>query len=827
MMPPTSGRRPPGRGRFFALAGPIALGLAAAACSDDGIVEPTPVESAVGKAIQCQASLEPAEVTCLPQRSAPTTEPSDGSDILLGGHDHLVRVEATDATHDADGGVLRAQVNVENRLDRLLGTVDGFEVTGVEVFHLSDPVVTSGGGDVRLRNSDGTDVLLEGARPYFRYDEILGPGETSSKRTWEWSVDPATGSFHFELLVRADVRSSPEPPTTGFENRQGETWTAHQEELEFLAAVAEGSPRVALTEIGQSIEGRPIHLLRLGYPEPPPDESIAEGRSVLFIGAQHGNEPAGREAALELLRDLAFTRDSELLKYLEETTLLFIPTASPDGREDDSRTNAMGIDTNRDHTRFLTPEGQAMARVLRDFTPHVVVDAHERPGASSPDMQVLWPRNLNVHEPVREESRRLVEDYILGALGRAGFGGGLYAPSPGPPGDENETILRNTAGLRHSVSLLTESSGQQEKAHRTEVQRVTFDAVVDFHRTRSDEVAAAVTEGPEAALDAAAESEPVFLFGADNAPPDPEDVLDPAPCGYVINVQQAETLEPQERLFPLQLEAASDSSYFVPAGQPMGRLAPLLLDERARANVVDGVPVVDPETCGDPGSVPPPSPPPPSEEAQFEANFSLHEPGASPAGWSESWRASQWTVLEGPGRVRHEVDDDGGRRALVWDEVGDNGHVQGDVEIFGLVRVKEPMPTTRFQMAVHVSGETERENAFYVDGRGSSTLRINRYRDGSFSSLATGSLPFTIEPDTWYRVVLRREGTYLRAKMWPDGTEEPAEWQVVTASTLHDGGQVGVSHFAAGAVNSWAYIGVGTGGLPAPRAPEDLVASPD
>jgi hypothetical protein len=344
--------------------------------------------------------------------------------------------------------------------------------------------------------------------------------------------------------------------------------------------------------------------VRLGYPAPPADEEIAAGRSVLVFGSQHGNEPAGREMTLQLLRDLAVTDDDELISQLSETTVLIIPTANPDGRVANTRQNADGVDTNRDHLHMATPEGQTMARVLRDYTPDITVDAHERPSGRNPDMELLWPRNLNVYEPVRELSQQLVEDYAWPDTENAGFTVGLYGPNPGAPGDENETISRNAIGLRHGLGMLTETGGQDPPVFRVDAQLASMHSVLRFHRERIDEIAEAVTAAPLHKETVGAEqSEPFFLFGADNDPPDDEDVLDPPPCGYVIDTAQAQQIESPVELFPLVTEQVADDVVFVTMAQPMMTVVPLLLDADARANLVDGVALYDPAECADPASV--------------------------------------------------------------------------------------------------------------------------------------------------------------------------------------------------------------------------------
>lgn len=62
----------------------------------------------------------------------------------------------------------------------------------------------------------------------------------------------------------------------------------------------------------------------------------------------------------------------------------------------------------------------------------------------------------------------------------------------------------------------------------------------------------------------------------------------------------------------------------------------------------------------------------------------------------------------------------------------------------------------------------------------------------------------------------------MHAKVWPYGEKEPAEWLITTVDSSFNEGRVGVSHVTSGRVNEWAFYGVGTGGEPAPRAPEDL-----
>src|SRR5699024_9895639 len=130
-----------------------------------------------------------------------------------------------------------------------------------------------------------------------------------------------------------------------------------------------------------------IYLVRV-TDGPKTDEEIQEGRKIFVMGTPHGNEPAGRESALEFIRDLAFADDPEMLELLSKGTILFTPTSNPDGREANTRGNADGLDNNRDNLNLTSPEGQTLARTLNYFEPEITLDLHER-GAEGAQVQVL------------------------------------------------------------------------------------------------------------------------------------------------------------------------------------------------------------------------------------------------------------------------------------------------------------------------------------------------------------------------------------------------------------------------------------------------------
>jgi hypothetical protein len=152
--------------------------------------------------------------------------------------------------------------------------------------------------------------------------------------------------------------------------REGRTdLTSHAEAMAFLEMAAQAHPEMRLRSVGMSQQGRPMMLATLG----------AQGRvdgskpTVLIVAQQHGNEPAGGEAALALVNELLGSRSA----LLQRVNVLILPRANPDGAERFSRTTASGIDVNRDHLLLRTPEARAIAAVLREFQPQVMLDLHE------------------------------------------------------------------------------------------------------------------------------------------------------------------------------------------------------------------------------------------------------------------------------------------------------------------------------------------------------------------------------------------------------------------------------------------------------------------
>lgn len=128
-------------------------------------------------------------------------------------------------------------------------------------------------------------------------------------------------------------------------------------------------------EVGQSVRGLPILLRTLGQGP----------RKVLFIGGIHGDEAEG-----------AYTTEQLPAAFIEEgladaVTLTIIEDANPDGRAAGTRTNANGVDVNRNFPAsnfdpanggeaLSQPEAQAVTHAVQRIQPDLIVVAHSWQG---------------------------------------------------------------------------------------------------------------------------------------------------------------------------------------------------------------------------------------------------------------------------------------------------------------------------------------------------------------------------------------------------------------------------------------------------------------
>ena len=244
-----------------------------------------------------------------------------------------------------------------------------------------------------------------------------------------------------------------------------------------------GATRISLKWLGSSQTGVPLEALHFtrgaaasllraptAASTPPPQPARP---TVLLIGQQHGDEPAGAEALIVIAQELAQGRLQALLDRID---VLIVARANPDGAALGRRLTASGIDMNRDHLLLRTPEAQALAQLAREYQPAVIADAHEfaalgsfvakygaAPGA---DLQMQYAMVANLPEFVTRAAAEWFQKPALQSLKAEGLATEWYHTTSADPADLRVSMGgvqpdtgRNVSGLRHAVSLLIETRG--------------------------------------------------------------------------------------------------------------------------------------------------------------------------------------------------------------------------------------------------------------------------------------------------------------------------------------------------------------------------------
>ncbi len=148
-------------------------------------------------------------------------------------------------------------------------------------------------------------------------------------------------------------------------------------DLHNLLSRIQGNDRIQITPIGKSVEGRELHIIRVG------DEN-AQHR-IFIRGRVHPWEPGGNWV-IEGLIEALLQETKEVKTFLENYCLYILPMANIDGVANGvTRFNMNGLDLNRNLTTpanpVLAPENLAMqlwleGMIKKDMKPDLAIDFH-------------------------------------------------------------------------------------------------------------------------------------------------------------------------------------------------------------------------------------------------------------------------------------------------------------------------------------------------------------------------------------------------------------------------------------------------------------------
>lgn len=139
---------------------------------------------------------------------------------------------------------------------------------------------------------------------------------------------------------------------------------------EIQGLVRRSNGLLTMEDLGSSLEGRSINLIRCG----------SGSRRVLLWSQMHGDESTATLALCDLLNFFVETAGERgwVTNMFQAISLAVIPLLNPDGAESVMRQNAGQIDVNRDARALASPEGRILRESHRALRPAFAFNLHDQ-----------------------------------------------------------------------------------------------------------------------------------------------------------------------------------------------------------------------------------------------------------------------------------------------------------------------------------------------------------------------------------------------------------------------------------------------------------------
>ena len=219
-------------------------------------------------------------------------------------------------------------------------------------------------------------------------------------------------------MALVNVLALAQNPKTPAEEANYRAYSRNEDIARFLSLADVASKEMAVRIVGKTKddENYPAHDIFLCIlTEEGADSPTTFNRekpTLLLTASQHGNEQSAKEAALRLIRDIAF---GDLEPLLKKINVLVIPQANPYGNFHDVRENEIGLDLNRDHVKMEAESVKAIHRVFRAWMPEMTVDVHEK-GDDYYRVSIGCVSNVNIAPGLQEFSRKTLLGEVEKAL---------------------------------------------------------------------------------------------------------------------------------------------------------------------------------------------------------------------------------------------------------------------------------------------------------------------------------------------------------------------------------------------------------------------------
>ncbi|MCP3977991.1 MAG: hypothetical protein GY716_01495 [bacterium] len=152
-----------------------------------------------------------------------------------------------------------------------------------------------------------------------------------------------------------------------------------------LQTIAANYPDITrLSSVGQSVQGRELWMMKISR-NPDLEEDEPE---LAYIAAMHGDEVVGKELCFNLINYLTtrYATDARVAQLIDSTEIWILPSMNPDGTEAGTRSNAGGVNLNRNFPDWFSdpvntgagraPETQAVMAWTEAHNPVLSANFH-------------------------------------------------------------------------------------------------------------------------------------------------------------------------------------------------------------------------------------------------------------------------------------------------------------------------------------------------------------------------------------------------------------------------------------------------------------------
>lgn len=275
--------------------------------------------------------------------------------------------------------------------------------------------------------------------------------------------------------------------------------TTHSEKAkQFIHDLQKKGAPISLQSIGKSAGGREILLAIASKTNvTSPLEAKRQNKLVIYLQANiHGGEVEGKEACLILLREIAQGLHKE---WLEKCVLLVVPIYNVDGNDAlgeaarnrpsqngpdpvGIRTNADGLDLNRDAIKAIAPETQAVLKhVYNKWDPDITFDLHTTNGTRHGFALTYSPpfnpnTDTKILNYVREKLLPNIRQKMMNKYSKTVFDYGNLQNGAWYSFEPLGRYVTNYIGLRNRIGILSEATSYRAFKERIES---TYEFVIE------------------------------------------------------------------------------------------------------------------------------------------------------------------------------------------------------------------------------------------------------------------------------------------------------------------------------------------------------------